>query len=167
MRRLVLVFLTGLLAFADGKGQGSKDVELKKAIAAGLAELAGWAQPKKLNSEARALADEALALDAGNAKAKEIQGKSAGDSAASDPDRKEWETKKAAFGKKIAPLYIDLSKQKHAAKDDAAFDGYFVRGFEWAPKEAAAEQPPTSGIDLDALATGGDWLFESLRAIPA
>jgi diguanylate cyclase (GGDEF)-like protein len=30
-----------------------------------------------------------------------------------------------------------------------------------------AEQPPTSGIDLDALATGGDWLFESLRAIPA
>lgn len=136
MRRLALALLIGSLAFADGKGAASKDVELKKAIAGGLAELAGWAQPKKLNAEARALADEALALDAANAKAKEIKEKAAGDSAASESDQKEWASKKAAFGKKIAPLYIDLSKQKHAAKDDAAFDGYFVRGYEWAPKEA-------------------------------
>ncbi|MEK7470111.1 MAG: hypothetical protein AAB074_22305 [Planctomycetota bacterium] len=153
MRRLTLLFLTGLLAFAGDKGQGSKDVELKKAIAGGLAELAAWAQPKKLNTEARALADEALVLDAAHAKAKEIKEKAAGDSAASEADQKEWATRKAAFGKKIAPLYIDLSKQKHAAKEDAVFDGYFVRGFEWAPKEAG---PLLDGAWRDAVGKK-DW----------
>ncbi|MCE9582209.1 MAG: hypothetical protein K8T20_06930 [Planctomycetes bacterium] len=136
MRRLALLVMAASLAFADGKAAPvAKDVELKKTIAAGLADMAAWAQPKKLMAEGRALVDEALVLDPACAKAKDLQPELAGDSAASASDKKEWEAKSAAFGKKVAPLYIDLSKQKHAPKDDTVFDGYFVRAYEWAPKE--------------------------------
>lgn len=117
MRRFALFLALASLAPADGKGGSSKEAELRKAIAGGLAELGAWGMAKKLNVEARGLADEALALDPGNAKAKELKGRATGDSAASEVEQKEWASKKAAFGKKIAPLYVDLSKQKHVADE--------------------------------------------------
>src|SRR5689334_2930538 len=129
MRRAALLVLACGLVFAGGKPD-PKDVELKKSIVGGLTDFGGWALSKKLNAEARGLAEEALGLDAADAKAKDLAGKATGDSAGSDADRKEWEKRKTEFGKKVASLYVDLSKQKHAAKDDAAFDGYFVKAYE-------------------------------------
>lgn len=139
MRTLVLLLLAGSIALAEGKSQVPRDVELKRTIAGGLAELGAWGLSKKLAAEARGMADEALALDPEHAKAKDLKAKATGDSAAADVVRKEWESKKATYGKKLAPLYVELSKQKHGPKDDAAFDGYLVRAYEWAPKETGPQ----------------------------
>jgi poly(3-hydroxybutyrate) depolymerase len=129
MRVLSFVLLAALLARADGKA-GSKDQELRRAIAAGLADLASWCPAKALTDEGRALAEEALSLDAANAKAKEAKEKCAGASAGTEADRKEYEGKLAGYGKKLAPLYRELGLQKHDKKDDAAYDGFLVRAFE-------------------------------------
>lgn len=133
MRTILLFLSAACLACADGKA-ANRDADLRKTIAAGVAELAEWCVPKKLAAEGRALADEALGLDGANAKAKAAKEKLAGESAAGEAERKELESKKSAWGKKIAPLYRELAAQKHAAKDDAAYDAFLVKAYEWDAK---------------------------------
>jgi dienelactone hydrolase len=132
VRPLLALLALVVPVFADSKG--GKEADLRKAIAGGLVELAAWCQLKKLVAEGRGFAQEALGVEPGNAKAKELAEALAGDSGAGDPERRELEAKKAAYGKKLGALYRELSKEKHAAKEDAAFDGFLIRGWEWDPK---------------------------------
>ncbi|MCE9581152.1 MAG: hypothetical protein K8T20_01415 [Planctomycetes bacterium] len=127
MRKLLLLALVASVALA-GPPKADRESELKKTIAGGFVELATWCQSKKLNAEGRGHVAEALALEPDNAKAKAL--KLDGDSAASDADKAEYAKKLATYGKALAPLYRELSTQKHQNKDDARFDGYLVRAYE-------------------------------------
>lgn len=131
MRTLLLLALVSSVALA-GPPKADRESELKKTIAGGFVELATWCQPKKLNAEGRGHVAEALALEPDNAKAKAL--KLDGDSAASDADKAEYAKKLATYGKALAPLYRELSTQKHQNKDDARFDGYLVRAYGLDPK---------------------------------
>ena len=131
MRNITLLCLFATIALADGK-KADRETELKRKIAGGLVELAAWCQPKKLNAEGRALVAEAVALDPDNATAKAL--KLEGDSAASDADKAEYAKKFGTYSKALAPLFRELSTQKHQNKDDARYDGYLIRAFELDPK---------------------------------
>lgn len=129
---VVLVAVSALAA--PGKGPAGREAELRKTLASGLVELAAWCGAKKLTAEGRPLVDEALALDPDNAQAKDLKGKLTGDSAAADGDVKEFATRQATYGRKLAGLYRELSTQKHPKAEDARFDGYLVRAAELDPK---------------------------------
>lgn len=150
MRNLTVLFLAAAVVFA-GPPKADKETDLKKKIAGGLVELASWCQPKKLNAEGRALVAEALSLDPDNANAKAL--KLDGDTAASDADKAEYEKKFATYAKALAPMYRELSSQKHANKDDARFDGYLVRAFELDPKSMG----PVIDAEWQASYQKRDW----------
>lgn len=132
MRKLPILLLLAAIVAAAGPPKADKETELRKKIAGGWVELAAWCQPRKLNAEGRAHVAEALSLDPDHAGAKAL--KLDGDSAPSDADKAEYVKKLGTWSKLLAPIYVELSVQKHANKDDARFDGYLVRAFELDPK---------------------------------
>ncbi len=150
MRTLCLLLFATSLVFAD---KPAKEAELKRTIAAGFVDLASWCQSKGLLAEGRPYVDEALSLDPESAKVKALKDKLAGDSTATDAARKELEGKRAQYGKKLAQLYRDLSKEKHPQKDDERFDGYLVRAFELDPKQIG----PYLGQQANDAAQKREW----------
>jgi len=128
-----LLLLVPVLSAGKDK-DGDRATALKKGIAAGLGELAKWCGEQKLYAEGRGLCDEALGLEPGNAGVSALKETMAGESAADEGAKKEYEAKLATYGKKLAPLYVELSKQNHPSKDDAVHDGYLVRAYELEPK---------------------------------
>jgi len=130
MRVAALIVLSLSVAYGQQAKQANRESELRKAIAAGLVELSSWCVSKKLVEEARPLIDEALALDADNAKAKDLKGKATGDSAASETDQKEYPKKLETYGKKLSAFYRELFAQKHLPNQQTQWDGWLVRAYQ-------------------------------------
>jgi len=124
------VLLCVSAAAAQQKAPAGREAELRKAIAAGLVELASWCHEKKMRPEGRALVDEALGIDADSAKGKDLKGKLAGDSEADDAARKEYPKRLETYGKRLAALYRELFAQKHQPNQQQQWDKWLVRACE-------------------------------------
>jgi predicted esterase len=152
MRSVIFSLLLVSSLFAQ-QAKPTKEAELKKAAAAGLAELAGWCQSKKLLEEGKRHNDEALGLDPDNAKAKALKEKLTGASEAGESDVKEYGKKLETYGKKIAGFYLQLFREKHQPPEQARFDGYLLKALDW---DAKAATPAVDAEARDAVSKK-DW----------
>ncbi|MEK7466597.1 MAG: hypothetical protein AAB074_04210 [Planctomycetota bacterium] len=113
----------------------SREPEYRKAIAAAWEGLATWCVKWKFRAEARAAADEALACDAENAKAKtardwaEKEGPDANESI-----RKDYEKKLDATKKQVAAIWKQMAQDPQVGKDPVAADAAWGRALELDPK---------------------------------
>ena len=146
MRRITLAAAALALAAGPLYAQSAKDpastrdAEIRKAIAVTWEKLAAWCLQWKLRPEARAAADEALALDPGNARAKSAR--EAADREGSEPaeaSRKEYAKKLEATKKQAAGLWRQLAQE---AKDPAAADADTIAIPPDASAAAAQTAPP-------------------------
>lgn len=108
----------------------ARELEIRKATAQVMADLAEWCGQKKLRVEARAWCDEALLLLSDHPKAKALRPKIDGDTEADEAAAKEYEKKLEAAAKKISKGYRELAVCKHAPQDNARYDGYLIRAYE-------------------------------------
>lgn len=119
-----------LLLLALLQQDKARELEIRKATAQAMADLAEWCGQRKLRVEARAWCDEALLLFPDQPKAKALRPKVDGDNEADDAAVKEYAKKLEASAKKFAKGYRELAIVKHPAQDDARFDGYLIRAYE-------------------------------------
>lgn len=131
---MAMKMLTLLCAVAVGFAQTPKNTEepIKKAIAAELSEFATWCHSKKLDAEAKTILVEALEMDAANSKAKALLPKLG--EISEESDKKAFESKLKATGKKVAAYYVQLFGQKHQPKDQESYDNYLLRALRYDPK---------------------------------
>ncbi|KAF0243401.1 MAG: hypothetical protein FD180_3441 [Planctomycetota bacterium] len=112
----------------------TREAEFKKQIASSWEQLAMWCVKWKFRAEARAAADEALALDAANVKAKsalewaEKEGPQTNEALRKDYEKKLDATKKQASG-----LWRQIAQDPLVAKDAAAGDAAWGRALELDP----------------------------------
>ncbi len=132
---LLLLSLAAPLAVPPGQGAPPvQEAAFKKSIAAAWERLATWCAAKKLATEAKLHAGEALALDPDNAKAKAAKAADGDSAGASEADRKEYASKLAAAKRQAAGLYQKWAAAPHDAKDDAIHDERWGRALELDPK---------------------------------
>ncbi|MBI2919772.1 MAG: hypothetical protein HYY18_01655 [Planctomycetes bacterium] len=149
----LVLFLTStpLSAQSPKADPPARDAEIRKSIAVTWEKLAAWCLQWKLRPEARAAAEEALAADAGNAKAKAVR--EAADKEGAEPAealRKEYSKKLEATKKQAAGLWKQIAVE---AKDPAAADAAWGKALEL---DAKAIQP-LHEAELRAAIQKQDW----------
>jgi predicted esterase len=112
----------------------ARELEIRRATAQVLADLADWCGQKKLRVEGRAWCDEALLVSPDHPKAKALRPKLDGENEADEAAAKEYEKKLEAAAKKIAKGYRELAVVKHPASENAKYDAYLIRAYELDPK---------------------------------
>ncbi len=126
MRKLAILLV--VLVVAPALAQSEHEKELRSALASALVELAAFARDKKLPDEAKAYADEALALDASSEGAKKVKEKLVPGGA--EADKKALAKKQDGMARKLASGFRELALLSHKKDQDAVFDGWLVRALE-------------------------------------
>ncbi|KAF0243844.1 MAG: hypothetical protein FD180_3012 [Planctomycetota bacterium] len=158
----------GLFAQTPKSPGASKEPELRKAIGAVWEGLATWCVKWKLKDEGRLAAEEALAADPSNAKAKAVK-ESAGASEGKDEVRKEYQKKLEATKKQVAGLWKSIAAEPHAVTDVEAYDAIWGRALELDPKSIL----PAHQAEFKAAQAKQDWnraarlLAQQEKALPA
>jgi predicted esterase len=153
MRLTPLLFLA-FFALPSPAEPPKREAEIKKAIATHWEKLATWCAPRRLLAEAAAAADEALAVDAGNAKAAAAKKAAEKDGPeATEGDRKEYEKKLEATRKAAAGLWKTLATEPHEDKEQAAYDAHWGKALELDPKGIA----PAHEAEARAAMGKKDW----------
>lgn len=160
MRRVLLVLALGASAASaqtppkETPPPATRESEFRKAIGAAWEGLAAFCVKWKLKDEALLAADEALAADPSNAKAKAA--KDAAEkvgTGALDSARKEYAKKLEATRKQAGGLWRQIAQDPVVAKDAAARDAAWGRALELDPKGSQALHQ----AELAAAMKAQDW----------